>query len=231
MAVAFMAHLVALATQCPKLLAQSPAGQEQSKPAPTPNRPVISVPNEQVISVLVFSTLLALNQANITGNYTVFRELGAPGFQAANSAAKLSEVFAALRDRGLDLSPILLFKLQLKDQPKIDDNGMLRVTGYFPTRPEHVNFDLLYQSVKGQWRLFGIAASTTPPAEAGAVTSLGAQPVKPAGQSQTSSAPTSKAVQPQPAKQTNSSTTETQKQDARPDIRDKIHELESSPNP
>ena len=88
-----MAHLVGLATQSSNLLAQSsPAGQGQSNTSATPNKPVITVPNEQVITTLVFSTLLALNQANITGNYTVFRELGAPGFQAANSTAKLSEI-------------------------------------------------------------------------------------------------------------------------------------------
>jgi hypothetical protein len=184
--------LVALVPQSSKLLAQSPAGQDQSKPSPAPNKAVITVPNEQVITTLVFSTLLALNQANITGNYTVFRELGAPGFQAANSAAKLGEIFAALRNRGLDLSPILLFKLQLQDRPKIDVNGMLRVTGYFPTRPEHVNFDLLYQSLKGEWRLFGIAASTSPPVEASAAASQGA-----ASEPQASSAPAGKTVQPQ----------------------------------
>ena len=178
-AVACMAHLAGLATPCSGLFAQSPAGQEQPKPSPAPNGPAITVPNEQVITTLVFSTLLALNQANLTGNYTVFRELGAPGFQAANTAAKLSEIFAALRNRGLDLSPILLFQIQLQDRPKIDANGMLRVAGYFPTRPEHVNFDLLYQLVKGQWRLFGIAASTSPPAEAGAAALQGAQPVNP----------------------------------------------------
>jgi hypothetical protein len=41
------------------------------------------------------SALLALDQANKTGNYTVLRELGAPGFQAANTAARLSEIFAS----------------------------------------------------------------------------------------------------------------------------------------
>ena len=48
-----------------------------------------------------------------------------------------------------------------RHDPEIDESGMLRVTGFFLTQPERLNFDLLYESVKGQWRLFGIATNTT----------------------------------------------------------------------
>jgi hypothetical protein len=37
---------------------------------------------------------------------------------------------------------------------------MLRLTGFFPTRPLQINFDLLFQNVGGQWRLFGISVAT-----------------------------------------------------------------------
>ena len=37
---------------------------------------------------------------------------------------------------------------------------MLRLTGAFPTRPQQINFDLLFQHVGGQWRLFGISVAT-----------------------------------------------------------------------
>jgi hypothetical protein len=43
------------------------------------------------------------------------------------------------------------------------------LTGYFPTRPLQINFDLIFQSVAGQWRLFGISIATpeAPTATAG----------------------------------------------------------------
>ena len=44
------------------------------------------------VLILVRTSLLALDQANKTGNYTVLRDLGAPGFQA-NSAARLGRDF------------------------------------------------------------------------------------------------------------------------------------------
>ena len=37
---------------------------------------------------------------------------------------------------------------------------MLRITGFFPTSPERVNFDLIFQPVQGKWRLYGIAVNT-----------------------------------------------------------------------
>ena len=49
------------------------------------------------VNILVRTTLVALNNANLTGNYTVLRDLGAPGFRAANTAARLGALFARAR--------------------------------------------------------------------------------------------------------------------------------------
>jgi hypothetical protein len=43
------------------------------------------------VLILIRQTLLALDQANKTGNYTVLRDLGSPDFQA-NTAAGLAEI-------------------------------------------------------------------------------------------------------------------------------------------
>jgi hypothetical protein len=45
--------------------------------------------NRNGVLTLVRSALIALQQANETGNYTVLRDLGAPGFEEANTAARL----------------------------------------------------------------------------------------------------------------------------------------------
>jgi hypothetical protein len=57
------------------------------------------------VLILIRSTVLALDQANKTGDYTVLRDLGAPGFQA-NTAARLVEIFASQRRDNLDLSGV-----------------------------------------------------------------------------------------------------------------------------
>jgi hypothetical protein len=127
-----------------------------------PNTAKPTIPNDERLVMLICSTLVALNQANATGSYSVFREIGAPGFQIANSTGQLANTFAELRSRNFDLSPILVLQPKLVRKPEIGAAGMLRVTGFFPTAPEQLNFDLMYQWVKGQWRLFGIAADTKP---------------------------------------------------------------------
>jgi hypothetical protein len=104
------------------------------------------LPNEYRLNLLIRTTIVALNQANMTGNYTVLRDLAAPSFQQANSAAQLAEAFANMRKRNIDLAPILFFEPKLVRPPAIQPNGKLRLSGYFETRPEQVSFDLAFEA-------------------------------------------------------------------------------------
>jgi hypothetical protein len=131
----------------------------QAPPAAAPQQPQFPVSLQQAL-YLIRSTLLALNDANRTGNYTVLRDLASPDFQARNSAADLSENFSDLRRRHFDLFSVALAAPQLSAAPALDNDGMLRLTGIFPTRPSQINFDLLFQNTSGQWRLFGISVAT-----------------------------------------------------------------------
>lgn len=120
------------------------------------------------VLILVRTTLLALDDANKTGNYTVLRDLGAPGFQA-NTAARLGEIFASLRKKHVDLSGVAALDPQLTALPRIEPNGMMSIVGFFPSAPKQINFELLFQAVNKHWRLFGLSvklgdAAPTPPA-------------------------------------------------------------------
>jgi hypothetical protein len=145
-----------------------PAPTEQPAPSPPPQSvptdlgPRLPMPSDDVLLMLIMSSITALNQANATGNYSVLRDLGAPAFQNINNAEKLSQIFTDLRNRKLDLSPILLFQPKLFRKPEMNADGMIRITGFFPTSPERVNFELIFQPVQSRWRLFGIAVNTSP---------------------------------------------------------------------
>jgi len=110
------------------------------------------------VLILIRSSLLALDQANKTGNYTVLRDLGAPAFQV-NSAARLAEIFAKQRNDNLDLSGVAAIDPQLSLLPQIEANGLMHMTGLFPSVPQQVNFELAFAPVNGQWRLFGISVT------------------------------------------------------------------------
>lgn len=146
----------------------SPQPSAQPQPQPEPR---LRMPKDDQLLMMILSSIVALNQANATGNYTVLRALGAPGFQA-NSADKLAEIFSGLRRRKLDLTPTLLYQPKLLRRPEVNEKGRLRITGFFPTEPERVNFDLLFEPVQGQWRLFGIGVSTARPKPAAGAPTL-----------------------------------------------------------
>jgi hypothetical protein len=110
------------------------------------------------VLILIRSTLLALHNANQTGNYTVLRDLGAAGFQA-NSAARLGEIFAPQRAQNLDLSGVAVLEPQLTKLPEIVQGGMMHMAGVFPSVPLQLNFELLFQPVEGRWKLFGVSVN------------------------------------------------------------------------
>lgn len=124
----------------------------QNKPAPAKPLPVDS----RHLAVLVKTTVIAVNQANLTNNYSVLHALAAPGFQKKNSAKDLEKIFAKLRATKLDFSPIVIYDPRFSRPPEILPNGMLRLTGFFPTQPLMVQFELVFQPVNGEWRLFGV---------------------------------------------------------------------------
>jgi len=138
-----------------------PTGEKAATKEPTPTTDKPSLPDAATMVALIRGAVIALNQANMVGDYSVLRDIAAPGFQEANDVAKLSAAFADLRARRLDLAPVAIIDPQLFRQPAIDQNGYLRLTGFFPSRPEQVNFDLAFQRVDGDWQLFGIGLNTS----------------------------------------------------------------------
>ena len=125
------------------------------------------MPDAEKIVLLLRNTLITLNDAIQTGNFTVLRDRAAPGFREANSAARLGQIFSDLTSRGVDLSVVSVISPQLTETPTLDqEKGMLSIKGYFPGQPVQIDFEVLYQSVGGRWRLFGLSvqpATPTPP--------------------------------------------------------------------
>lgn len=118
-----------------------------------------TLPDQAETARLVWSTLIALDQANRTGNYTVLRDLGAPGFRDANSAADLAAIFATLRANDPGLGRVLSQEPTFTQPPRLTDTGQLYLAGQFPGRPQGIAFELLFEPLAGDWRLFGISVA------------------------------------------------------------------------
>jgi hypothetical protein len=163
------------------VLALALGGQSYAQtPAPQPPPSQVVMPDAEKIVLLLRTTLITLNDALQSGNFTVLRDMGAPGFRDANAAAKLSQSFSDLSSKGVDLSPVSIIAPQLTEAPGLDQSkGMLHLKGYFPGTPVQINFEMLYQAVDGRWRMFGLSVQPGPPTPQPA--SASAQPGAPSG--------------------------------------------------
>src|SRR5262249_50075835 len=149
-----MTRLPDAEAQAPK---QPPPAQKQ-QPQQQSQAPKPAQIDRNGVMILIRETLIALDQANKTGNYTVLRDLGSPEFQA-NTAARLAEIFAQQRKDNVDLSRVAVIDPPLTLLPQIEGNGLMHMAGFFPSVPTQVNFELIYAPVNGRWKLFGISVS------------------------------------------------------------------------
>jgi hypothetical protein len=115
------------------------------------------------MSILIRSAIVALDQANATGNYTVLRDLGASAMQSANTAADLANLFANYRKQNFSLADTVLLDPVLDDKPQLSTDGALHLVGHFPTRPQEVMFDMTFFYERGRWRVANMQVGSRMP--------------------------------------------------------------------
>lgn len=144
-------------------LANAALAQQRPSPVPPVTVPALAatpMPATPDIDRMVWTTMATVHGAITSGNYSVLRDVAAPGFQAANDTNKLATTFARLRANGVDLSRTLLVTPLFRAPPRLIQPGLLQVQGSFALRPVALDFEILYQWTGGQWRMFGVAIST-----------------------------------------------------------------------
>lgn len=157
-------HRAVLATAL-LLIGTSVFAQEPAAPQPSPQDSAAAVPDRFETAQLVWSTLIALDQANRTGNYSVLRDLGSPSFRDANTPARLADIFRQLRQADLGLGQTVRLVPIYDEMPPITEDGRLRLVGSFATRPVGINFDLMFEFVNGAWHIYEISIGPYQPME------------------------------------------------------------------
>ena len=156
----------------------APAAAAVAQPA----APQVVMPDPSKMVLLLRTSLLTLNDAVRTGNYSVLLESAAPAFREANPPARLAQVFAPLAQQGPDLSVVAVTSPQLTEAPVLDQLGRLRLKGFFPSNPIQINFEVVYVAVDNRWRLLALAVASPqpPPVQTGAVPAPPPPPARPA---------------------------------------------------
>jgi hypothetical protein len=146
-----MRMIVRLAGVVALLLAAS-AAQAQNK-----------VPSERALEALVKTTLLSFNDANVTGNYSVFHAKLSKPFRDQFPVERLQRTFRDFNKKHIDFDIIAALKPTYDPPPRIDDNGKLLVKGHFPTEPLRLYFDLEFIPSDGEWKLISINVKVDDP--------------------------------------------------------------------
>lgn len=120
------------------------------------------VPGERPLEALVKSTLLSFNDANVTGNYSVFHAKLSKPFRQKFTVEKLTETFKEFGEKNIDIDVVSAMKPTYHPAPVVDSEGKLSVKGFFPTDPTRVNFELEFIPSDGEWKLIRINVKLGP---------------------------------------------------------------------
>lgn len=113
--------------------------------------------------VLIKTTLLTFNDANVTQNYSVLHAKLSKQFRDQFSPERLKEVFKPFVDQKIDIDLIAAKPPIPAKVGEVDDRGVLSLSGHFDTKPSHVFYDLGYVMSDGEWRPIKINVNVKPP--------------------------------------------------------------------
>lgn len=120
-------------------------------------------PPPEMQEVLIKTTLLTFNDANVTQNYGVLHAKLSKQFRDQFSPERLKEVFKPFVDQKIDID-LIAAKEPIPGKPAdVDDRGVLSLSGHFDTKPSHVFYDLGYVMSDGEWKPIKINVNVKPP--------------------------------------------------------------------
>jgi hypothetical protein len=112
-----------------------------------------AMPTPLTQEVLIKASLLTLNDAIVTDNFTVLHARMSKPFRDQFPPDRLRGIFKSFVDGHADFDLIVAKAPIAVGESKIDAEGVLRLSGYFDTTPKKLNYDLGYIRSEGDWKL------------------------------------------------------------------------------
>ncbi len=124
--------------------------------APLPPAHAIQIPSDDEQDVLIRTTLMTFNDANMTGNYAVLLAKSSRQFQTQITAEKLSSAFEPFRTNELFFEGAVDAHRDSSEKPVIDQEGALVLAGMIKTDDMQVKYRLRFVQNGRFWKLLGI---------------------------------------------------------------------------
>jgi hypothetical protein len=122
-----------------------------------------NLPDKMMQEVLIKTTLLTFNDANVTGNYAVLQAKTSKQFRDQFPPERLKEIFKTFADQKIDIAVIAAKTPIPGKEAAIDDRGVLGLSGHFDMTPSQVHYDLGYVVSEGEWKPIKINVNVRPP--------------------------------------------------------------------
>jgi hypothetical protein len=134
------------------LLVAAAAGVLLASPAWSPAWAEDKIPSPFSQEVLIKTSLLTLNDANVTGNYTVLHAKLAKPFREQFTPDKLKQAFKPFVDKKIDFEVVAARPPTASKDAELDERGVLRLNGFFDLTNARVLYDLAFVVSEGDWK-------------------------------------------------------------------------------
>jgi hypothetical protein len=115
----------------------------------------VDLPSDDDQDVLVRTTLMTFNDANMTGNYSVFIAKASKQFQSQIAPEKLASSLESFRTNRLFFESVVTEDYEATEKPTIDAEGGLNLGGVFKTDDMEVKYKLRFIQNDNVWKLLG----------------------------------------------------------------------------
>ena len=120
------------------------------------------VPSAMAQEVLIKTSLLSLNDAIVSGNFTVLHTKLAKPFREQFNPDRLKQAFQNFADEKIDMAAISAAPPVATEDAQIDDRGALLLRGRFEVDRRRVVYELDFLPSDGEWKPLGLHVSVKP---------------------------------------------------------------------
>jgi hypothetical protein len=123
------------------------------------------VPNPLAQEILIKTSLLTLNDAIVSGNYTVLHAKLAKPFRDQFAPDRLKQAFKSFTDQKIDMAAIVAHPPIPASDAQIDGRGALLLRGRFDVGPRRVVYELDFLPSEGEWKPLQFEVNVVPGAK------------------------------------------------------------------
>jgi hypothetical protein len=117
------------------------------------------IPSDDDQDVMIRTTLMTFNDANMTGNYSVFLAKASKEFQNQFTVDKMAAAFESFRTHGLFFESVATEDYDSYEKAKIEPDGQLVLAGVFKIDRMQVKYVLKFFQNNKVWKVSGITVN------------------------------------------------------------------------